>query len=1753
MSQVPTHSDTDVLVLVNQEGQHSLWPQRLAVPDGWREVFCGTSDAATEWVEQHWTDIRPRSLTAASTEAADAGHGGDDGDAPDDGDVVAALRYHARRSPDAPAVIDAHGTLSYARLDHLVTALAHRLVAQGVGPETRVVVALPRTAQLVVALLAVLRAGGCYVPLDLTHPVDRLRIILADAAPEVVLTTAEEEQRLPVGDVPVCRLDPRPAYRDDTPDPASEAAAPAPAVLPDHAAYLLFTSGSTGRPKGVVVPRGALAAVLADMRGRLALTPADRLLARTTIGFDISAPELFLPLLSGATVVVADEEAAVDPDRLAELLATSGATIMQATPSLWRMFVAARPDALRGLRILTVGEPLLPELAERLHACVAEVVNLYGPTETTIYASCQSVPPGSPIGIGGPVGNARLYVLDDQLRPVPTGEPGELYIAGPGVARGYLGRPGLTAGRFLADPFGPPGTRMYRTGDRVRYAPDGTLYYLGRVDDQVKIRGTRIEPGEVEQALESHPAVAHAVVCAVRPEGWWDDELAALLVPADPAQQPTDADLRAFLASRLPDAYVPRGYVWADEVPLGSTGKADRAAVRRTLHTALAEPSTPASGQEDDALGELWARALGGTVDEGTGFLAAGGHSLAAARIAGAVRERFGVHLPLALLLRDGVSLAELRKWLETATTDEAAAADRALPAAATAEQVPATTAEAGLPLPPSMRRLWYVDRLYPGAATAYQVGVAVELRAPLDEERLRRALDAVAARHEALRVRLSESPDGEPTVRFAPTAAYRPEICAPGAPDTPATYDPVEFAACSLRQPLPGGTPLRVRVLREDDRWCVVLVLSHFVADQRGAEVLLADLVTAYDAPEELAARPAPPSLAARLRWETARADSEQARADIAFWCEELADAPAELRLPMAGPRPPVPSYRARCRRRRLGAELSRRADAAATRLGTTPAAFFLGCFGTLLHLWSGQQDLVIGLPADARRTEAEQSLAAMAVDTLLVRSRVSPDSTLAEVVRRCRDAQVTAADRNAAPFDAVVDALAPPAVPGRNPLFQVWFNDLSKAAAPPVVRTPLTPVQVPVVSALFDLSLYLHRDRDGYEVTVAGAADLLTEDAVTAFADQYANLVARAVEEPDSRLGALRPGAPATPPACPEPTDPHRLWERLDGFAHADPSAVAVEAPGTTLTYGELHQRVRALAAALAGEGAGPGRTAALWSRATARLPETLLALWRTGTTVALVPADAPLRHRQACCDTLDADLRLDLTAGADPGVRAVPRVAASADVADPPEAAWPGRGETSHVLFTSGTTGTPAGVRAAAETLSHAVTWYRERFAVGGTDRFAMLSGPAHDPVLRDVLVPLSAGATVCVPPRGLTRRPERLLEWVRDSRITVLHLTPGLLDLLCAAATGGPGGEASRLPALRLLVVGGDLLTYGQLRRVRAVTDACVVNAYGATETPQIAACAEVLSHGEQPDEEADDARPVPVGRGVAGRHVYVASSEGLALGPGQWGEVVVRGRTLAQGYVGDTTRGDRFLPDPYGEPGVRVYRTGDRGWTTPDGAVVVTGRSDRQVSLDGHRVELAEVEAVARTFPGVTTARASVADGGVGPVLSLTVAAEGDGKVDLAALRTHLRGRLPRHAVPARLSAGAGQLQLDANHKVRQRDTQPAGRPERATARAAATRTERLLQELVTELLGSPVPVDRNFFDVGFSSLTLLRLHQHVTTRLRVDLPVTALFAHPSISALAAAVEQRRRDPSQGSHRSPAPSEVGIRQNHGRAR
>ncbi|MET9760111.1 amino acid adenylation domain-containing protein [Streptomyces sp. NPDC006372] len=1752
-------STADHQVLVNQAGQHSLWPLAAAIPAGWQSVFSGTRQDAVAHVAAHWTDMRPHAAHAAFDHPAPANlvtEWNRTAHAVGLSDVVAGIEATAARVPDATAVIAADETLTYAELNSRANRLARTLIAYGIGPETRVAVALPRTANLVAALLAVLKSGAAYIPLDIAHPAERIAMILEDAEPRLVITVTEARDTVSGTRAPVLLLDSSPfpepgsavssSYAEADPSNA-ERTAPLQGTTP---AYIIFTSGSTGRPKGVVIEHRALANFFAAMVDRLALTEADRMLAVTTVGFDIAALELYLPLLVGATVVIAGQDYIQDADRLGDLIRREGVSVAQATPSLWRMLVTACPDALAKIRVLTGGEALPPALADSLARAAVSVTNLYGPTETTIWSTAEDVAENVAPGIGMPIWNTTTHVLNDRLAEVSPGEEGELFLGGDGLARGYLGRPDLTAERFVADPFGRFGARIYRTGDLVRRRTDGSLEYLGRADHQLKIRGHRIEPSEIEQVLEAHPAVARAAVCPI--EGA-HTELAALVVPAKTATV-TDRDLRAFVGERLPPAFVPSLYVWGDAVPLGSTGKTDRAAVARAVAERLDVEHKGDSGN-GDTLKAFWTEAVGADADETTGFLSAGGHSLAAARIIGAVKEHFGVRLPFALFLGDDITLAQLREAVQehpaNETSAKTATGDRAV--------LPDS-----LPLPPSLRRLWLLEQLNPSAQAAYNVVSAAEVPlsgAALDVTALNNALAAVHTRHDALRVTVDLAGSGQfedggaeaPTLRFASPGDLSPGV---EVHDSAGPWAPGNFAReCACLPVRQDGPMLRAFLLRGPDKACVVLALNHLIADQRAAEILLGELLHLWLDPG--APLPAAPSLRTHILGELSRGDDDRT-ADLEFWRTELAGAPTSINLPLRGPRPAIASHRAVVRARRVPVALLAAVDSAAATLSTTRAGFLLSCFAALLHSWSGQDDITIGVPADARREAAEQNLVAMAVDTLVIRSRSTRDSMLSDVVCACRDAFLRAADHTGTPFDAIVEALGIPTVAGRNPLFQCWFNDLTGTGR---VRTPSSAARalpVPVASALFDLGLYLRRDGDDLEIVVAGAEDLFGETVVEEFARQYMALLAEATASPGTPLAELaladRARQHGEPPAgdVPAPASSRhdgRLWQALAALPAADPGTAAVIGASGTLSRSEQAASVRRLARALRRHGASPGVTVAIWARADPHLPTALLAVWHTGATIALIPADAPMRHREKCLSAVGASLALDPADTPDPGVLSVEdlleeelegsagraaRNSARETSAFPEGGAndvWLGPGETSHVLFTSGTTGDPVGVLVGPEALAETLDWYVDAFGVGSTDRFALLSGPAHDPVLRDILVPLITGATLCVPPPRLAQRPDLLFAWLIDSGVTILHATPGLLDLVAAGADG------RRLTSLRQIICGGDSLTIGHLRRTRTFTEASVTNVYGATETPQIAARATVLAAGERPGEDLPDHQVLPVGHGVAGRAVYPATPGGRPLAPGQRGEVLVRGRHLALGYLSGTRRADRFADAPDSSDD-RIYRTGDAGYLTPGGEVVVTGRLDRQVSLGGHRVELSGVEAVALSFTGVATARATLQETPIGPVLALAVGGPGGRDVDTAALRTHLRARLPRYALPTVISSGGHALVLDTNHKWRATDGTsvgpglPAGRIAETTQtrrpappRVAATqRTVRLLQDLVSEVLGHQIPPESNFFDAGLTSLTLLRLHQKITSRLGATVPTTALFTHPSIGVLAELLE-----------------------------
>ncbi|MFB4300564.1 amino acid adenylation domain-containing protein [Actinomadura sp. NTSP31] len=1512
------------------------------------------------------------------------------------------VREAATAGPSRIALVDQDRTISYAELERLSDAVAEAVDAIGGEPGRPVAVRLPRGADLVVAMLGVLKSGRPYLPLGEDHPPERIAAMVAAAEPVAFIGDDDGTGGLAEARPGLARIElPRSAGTVERPLPPVNFAQPA---------YVMFTSGSTGRPKGVLQHSGGLCNRLLWMRDAYSVGPDDRVLQKTPCTFDVSGWEIWLPLIVGARCVLLPPGAHRDPAEIRSWIERHRVTLCHFVPSLLEEFLRRLPTgACRSLRhVVCSGEALPEAVAARAHELLpARLHNLYGPTEAAIDVTAWEVPrePARML-IGEPIDNVDLHVVD-----------GELWIGGDAVALGYVNAPELTGEAFTVR----DGARLYRTGDRVRVVPGG-LEYLGRLDDQVKIRGVRIEPAEVERVLEAHPAIRRAVVVK------HGSALAALFVAA--ADVPDQELLREFAARSLPAGFVPSVFVPADGIPLGPTGKVDRAAAARLVadRPAPARQGTPEGSWR--ALLPAWAEALDipeSAVDPDLDFLSAGGHSLAAARIIGAVRAGFGVRLPFATLLDERVSLRELAGRLPGRGAAETGA--------------PVPPGGGRVPMPPGLRRLWLLERLYPSAAAAYNVVDVSEI----DEDLGPDAFASLVDRHDVLRMSVVEE-DGDPYLTFAEPGTVTVPLAVAEA------VSPAELAA----EPVPRQAPMmRAWLVRDGGRTLLVLVLSHLIGDQSTLDILREELLAGADA--GAGDRPAL-TFEEYTRRSLAAVDGPAWRADLDFWTERLGGAPVPLDLPTARRRPEVPSFR--CHESTLTIPAERWAGIvdAAARCGGTPANLMLACFAALLHSWTGQPDVRIGVPADARRTPAEQRLAGMLVDTLVLRTRTDDATTLRDLAGQARTEYLEAVEHSSVSFDAVVEALRIPAVPGRNPVFQAWFNDLSRS------RGSDAP---PVTAALFDVGVYLRRRGAERTVAVVVAADLFDEAFAAEFATQLGLLVDRAVTGPDRPLSETALGAaPPAPPALPAAA----ARRSLPRIADVPTDRPAIVGPGTTMTYGELEDAVDALAGRLEA-----GALVAVEAVRSPLLPVAMLGVRRAGGTLALIAADAPAAYRNTCLETLGAAVRLTLDGG---------------------EIHLEGKGDAapdgaSHVLFTSGTTGAPRAVRIGRGVLDHCLAEYAEAFALGADDRFAMLSGAAHDPIFRDVLPALALGASVHVPPPDPHRDPGALADWIAEREITVLHATPALLGLI--TATG------RRLPALRLVVSGGDILTAGLARRLRRATDATIVNAYGATETPQLASCAVVPGIG--PD--WPDSRELPIGTGFGGRRVLVVSPDGRPLENGRRGEVLVTGDDLADGHG-------------------TAYRTGDVGYRWTDG-VVITGRLDRQVMVDGHRVELGSVEHAARGFAGVDAARAALVDTPAGRVLALTVLA-GDPDLGMAGLRAHLRTVLPGPAVPSRITrADLAGLETGRKLAPAPRAVLAPADPARADhmpADPARADPARELEQIVTEVLGAPIRHDVSFFDAGLTSVSLVRIHEVITERFAADLPVTAVFAHPTITALA---------------------------------
>ncbi|MFC4464297.1 amino acid adenylation domain-containing protein [Streptomyces xiangluensis] len=1627
------------------------------------------------------------------------------------------FEQHAAERPEAPAASAGESTLSYAELNARANALARLLIERGAAPERFVAIALPRDIELLVTLLAVQKTGAAYLPIDTNFPADRISRMITDAAPAVLVTTGELLPGLPSVAVPTVLAEEADLSRYEDTD--LDVRVPA-----TGAAYVLHTSGSTGIPKGVVVPRGALDNFLRAMADRCAATADDRLLAVTTIGFDIAALELYLPLACGGSVVIAGPDTVRDPEALRTAVTRHGITLMQATPTLWRAATGRDASFLAGVRVLVGGEALPADLAATLTGAARSVLNVYGPTETTVWSTAAEISDPASIHLGEPLDNTGVYVLDDLLRPVAPGVPGELYLSGAGLARGYLGQPGRTAERFVPDPFGAAGTLMYRTGDVVRRTAQGRLDYVGRGDQQVKLRGFRIETGEVEAVLAAHADVTAAAV-GVRPDAAGEPRLVAWVVAdLDPSA------LRAHVAAAVPEYMVPGAFVLLPELPLTANGKLNRAALPDPAETHDTAGRPPRSPQEEILCG-LFAEILSRprvSIDDD--FFAVGGHSLAAMRLVGRIRSVLDVDLPISVLF-EAPTVAAL-----AARVTGASASRAPLVAGPRPERLPASTAQ---------QRLWFLGRFEEPGSPTYNVPVVLRLTGTLDRDALATALTDVVTRHETLRTVFAEDAEGPHQIILDP----RP-VPTTVRPATEEELPALLTEAARIGFDLASDIPLRAHLFGlAPDEHALLLVMHHIAGDGGwSVPLLVKDLATAYAARHGGTApawRPLAVQYADYTLWQrevlgsAEDPDSELGR-QLAHWREELADLPEELTLPTDRPRPRRGTGRGADLRFHIPAELHTELESLAQKHRASLFMVVQAALAVTLSRLGAGDDIPLGTPSAGRVNEALDGLIGFFVNTLVLRTDLSGDPSFTEVLDRVRTTSLNAYASQDVPFERLVEALKPDRSLGRHPLFQTmvtWNNaghDTTGRLAEDLPDLRMRVGEVGTGVATFDLLFAfsdLRTERgapDGLTVRLEYATDLYDPATAELFASgllAVLTAVAADAERPVHRVDVLPEGARAGLHTASQgaPPRPYRPLARLLAERAAEtPDTVAVTDDRGSLTYRELHERARALAVELRSLGLGPeDRVAVALPRGT-DLAVALVAALTAGP--AYVPVDPELpaeRIALMLADTRPGALITTTAIGADlPDCDAArilvedPRPAAAADADFP--AALPEH--PAYVIYTSGSTGRPKGIVMPHRALAGLLDWH-ERAVPGefGTV-VAQFTAVGFDVSVQEILSALLSGKTLAVCPEDTRRDPRELARWLARQRVAELYAPNLVIDgVLEAARECG-----ADLSGLRHLVQAGEALTLREpVRAHHARTATLLHNHYGPAET-------HVVTAWTLPADVADWPDTPPIGRPVDGVGVRVLDAGLLPVPPGVVGELHLSGEALARGYLGrpDLTA-ERFVADPYGPAGSRMYRTGDLARTTADGDLVYVGRADHQVKIRGFRIEPGEIEAALTAHEDVTRCAVVVREDTTGDkrLVAYVVAGRDRRAPAAATLRAHLASRLPAHMVPAAY-VPLDELPLTRTGKLN-RAALPAPAHETDTAaRAPRTAREEALCGLFAEVLGLPaVGVDQDFFDLGGHSLLATRLVARIRTVLGVELAVRGLFEEPTPTGLAALLDQ----------------------------
>ncbi|HCE6673880.1 TPA: pyoverdine non-ribosomal peptide synthetase PvdD [Pseudomonas aeruginosa] len=1656
------------------------------------------------------------------------------------GTLQQRFEEQARQRPQAVALILDEQRLSYGELNARANRLAHCLIARGVGADVPVGLALERSLDMLVGLLAILKAGGAYLPLDPAAPEERLAHILDDSGVRLLLTQGHLLEHLPrQAGVEVLAIDGLvlDGYAESDPLPTLSA---------DNLAYVIYTSGSTGKPKGTLLTHRNALRLFSATEAWFGFDERDVWTLFHSYAFDFSVWEIFGALLYGGCLVIVPQWVSRSPEDFYRLLCREGVTVLNQTPSAFKQLMAVACSADMATQqpalryVIFGGEALdlqsLRPWFQRFGDRQPQLVNMYGITETTVHVTYRPVSEADLKGglvspIGGTIPDLSWYILDRDLNPVPRGAVGELYIGRAGLARGYLRRPGLSATRFVPNPFpGGAGERLYRTGDLARFQADGNIEYIGRIDHQVKVRGFRIELGEIEAALAGLAGVRDAVVLAH--DGVGGTQLVGYVV-ADSAE---DAErlresLRESLKRHLPDYMVPAHLMLLERMPLTVNGKLDRQALPQP-DASLSQQAYRAPGSElEQRIAAIWAEILGvERVGLDDNFFELGGHSLLATRVISRVRQEQQLDASLKALFERPV-LEAFAQGLER-TTDAVST-------------IPLADRQQPLALSFAQERQWFLWQLEPESA-AYHIPSALRLRGRLDVDALQRSFDSLVARHETLRTRFRLE-GGRSYQQVQPAVSVSIEREQFGEEGL------IERIQAIVVQPfdLERGPLLRVNLLQlaEDDH-VLVLVQHHIVSDGWSMQVMVEELVqlyAAYSQGLDVVLPALPIQYADYALWQRSWMEAGEKERQLAYWTGLLGGEQPVLELPFDRPRPARQSHRGAQLGFELPRELVEAVRALAQREGASSFMLLLASFQALLYRYSGQADIRVGVPiANRNRVETER-LIGFFVNTQVLKAdldgRMGFDELLAQARQRALEAQA----HQDLPFEQLVEALQPERNASHNPLFQVLFNHQSE------IRSVTPEVQLEDLrleglawdgqTAQFDLTLDIQEDENGIWASFDYATDLFDASTVERLAGHWRNLLRGIVANPRQRLGELplldaperRQTLSEWNPAQRECAVQGTLQQRFEEQARQRPQAVALILDEQRLSYGELNARANRLAHCLIARGVGADVPVGLALERSLDMLVGLLAILKAGG--AYLPLDPAAPEERLAHILDDSGVRLLLTQGHLlehlPRQAGVEVLAIDGLVLDGYAESDPlttlSADNLAYVIYTSGSTGKPKGTllthRNALRLFSATEAW----FGFDERDVWTLFHSYAFDFSVWEIFGALLYGGRLVIVPQWVSRSPEDFYRLLCREGVTVLNQTPSAFKQLMAMACSAD--MATQQPALRYVIFGGEALDLQSLRpwfQRFGDRQPQLVNMYGITET--------TVHVTYRPVSEADlkGGLVSPIGGTIPDLSWYILDRDLNPVPRGAVGELYIGRAGLARGYLRRPgLSATRFVPNPFpGGAGERLYRTGDLARFQADGNIEYIGRIDHQVKVRGFRIELGEIEAALAGLAGVRDAVVLAHDGVGGTQLVGYVVADSaeDAERLRESLRESLKRHLPDYMVPAHLML-LERMPLTVNGKLdRQALPQPDASLSQQAYRAPGSELEQRIAAIWAEILGvERVGLDDNFFELGGHSLLLLMLKERIGDTCQATLSISQLMTHASVAEQAACIEGQARE------------------------